>query len=409
MDAVIRLGPDVSGEGRFHRQGLIEWWDQQRLSQAKVLVVGAGALGNEILKNLALLGVGAAFVADMDQIERANLARSVLFREEDVGRHKAEVAAERVRALYPAMRVQAFVGNIVYDLGAGVFRWADVAICGLDNREARVAVNRTCLRVRRPWIDGAIERLDGLARVFLPDSGACYECTMNETDWKMLQARRSCALLSREEMEAGRTPTTATASSIVAGFQCQEMLKYLHGLPLEGGTGLVINGQVNEVFAVSYPRKEDCLAHEALEDVVALPYTSREVTMGALLARARDDMGPETTLELSREILHELECTTCGEREAVFLSLGQVTEEDARCARCGEVRFPHLTHGVDGASDFLDRSAAQMGLPPFDIVVARSGLRAVGYLLAGDEGAVLGEVAPRAPEESGHHREGNAS
>ena len=123
--------------------------------------------------------------------------------------------------------------------------------------------------------------------------------------------------------------------------------------------------------------------------------------MGALLARARDDMGPGATLELSREILHELECSNCDEREAVFLSLGKVTEDDARCARCGEVRFPHLTHGVDGTSDFMDRSPAEMGLPPFDIIVARSDLRAVGYLLAGDEVSVLGAVAPADREEAG--------
>jgi len=396
MTVDIRVAAE---ESRFARQELIEWWDQERLARARVLVIGAGALGNEILKNLALVGVGSVFVADMDRIELSNLARSVLFRGEDLGLKKAEVAATRARELYPAMRVQPFVGNIVYDLGAGVFRWADITICGLDNREARVAANRACLRVGRPWVDGAIERLDGVARLFTPDS-ACYECTMNETDWQMLEARRSCALLSRDEMQAGHTPTTATSSSIVAGFQCQQALKWLHGLPVEGGTGLVVNGQANEVHAVAYPRKEDCLAHETLGEIVELPCTSRGVTMGELLARARADLGPETTLELSREILHELECARCGEREAVFLSLGQVTEAAARCPRCGEPRFPHLVHSVDGGGDFLERTPPEMGLPPFDIVVARNGLRAAGYLIAGDAEAVLGEVAPSAGSRS---------
>jgi adenylyltransferase/sulfurtransferase len=216
---VIRLSSDLAEEGRFHRQQQIEWWDQELLAQAKVLVIGAGALGNEVLKNLALVGVGSVLVADMDQIEHSNLSRSVLFRETDIGRNKAEVAAQRATQIYPAMRAQPFVGNIVYDLGAGVFHWADITIGALDNREARVAVNRTCMRVGRPWIDGAIERLDGVVRQFRPGDGACYECTMNDTDWQMLEARRSCALLNLEEMEAGRTPTTATPSSIVAGFQ----------------------------------------------------------------------------------------------------------------------------------------------------------------------------------------------
>jgi len=394
MDEVIELGEEALVEGRFHRQGLIEWWDQHRLAQARVLVIGAGALGNEILKNLALVGVGSVFVVDMDHIEHSNLARSVLFREEDIGAAKAEVAARRVRELYPAMRVQPFVGNMVFDLGAGVFRWADVTVCGLDNREARVATNRACLRVGRPWVDGAIERLDGLARVFLPDGGACYECTMSDLDWQMLEARRSCALLTREQMEAGYTPTTATSSSIVAGFQCQELLKLLHGQPVEGASGIVINGQTNDVYTVTYPRKDDCAAHETLEDIVELPATSDGVTLGGLLARARADLGDGATLELSREVLAALECIGCGTREELFRSLGQVTEAEGACPRCGEQRIPHLVHSAAADAPFLGRTPAQMGLPPYDIVIGRRGLRAVGYLLAGDEADALGAVAP---------------
>src|SRR6476469_6703943 len=209
-------------DDRFARFRLIAWWDQQRLERARVLVVGAGALGNEILKNLALLGVGRVVVADRDRIEMSNLSRSVLFRSADCGRPKAEVAVERARDLFPAIQVRPVEGNIVYDLGLGIYRWADVVIGALDNREARVAINQAAAKVGKPWIDGAIERLDGVARVFDPATGPCYECTMSEVDWKMLAARRSCALLSREAMEQGQVPTTPTTASVIAGIQVQE-------------------------------------------------------------------------------------------------------------------------------------------------------------------------------------------
>src|SRR5438876_12352743 len=78
---------------RYGRLRLIPWWRQDRLAAAKVLVVGAGALGNEVLKNLALLGVGTVYVIDLDDVEPPNLPRSVLFRAEDDGQAKAEVAA----------------------------------------------------------------------------------------------------------------------------------------------------------------------------------------------------------------------------------------------------------------------------------------------------------------------------
>ena len=230
MSDVIRIsGQAQENEDRFARFRLISWWDQERLATARALVLGAGALGNEILKNLALLGVGRVFVADRDRVENSNLSRSILFRESDCGQPKASVAAARAAKIYPKIKVQPFLGNIVYDLGAGVYRWADVILGGLDNREARVAINQAAARAGKVWIDGAIERLDGVARVFDPATGPCYECTMGENDWKMLEARRSCALLSRGEMEQGKVPTTPTTASIIAGIQVQEAVKYLHG------------------------------------------------------------------------------------------------------------------------------------------------------------------------------------
>src|SRR5581483_10388459 len=86
-------------ENVFDRQMLIAGWDQEKLRKAKVMVVGAGAIGNEALKNLALLGFGHLLIVDFDTIAPSNLSRTVLFRPEDVGRSKALVAAERVREL----------------------------------------------------------------------------------------------------------------------------------------------------------------------------------------------------------------------------------------------------------------------------------------------------------------------
>ena len=138
---------------RYATLRLIDWWDQQRLAEARVMVVGAGALGNEVLKNLALLGVGYLFIVDFDMVEASNLSRSVLFRSEDAGRPKAEVAAERVQAINPDVAVIPFHGDVTRDLGLGVYRRMDVVIGCLDSREARLAVNRACWRVGGPWVD----------------------------------------------------------------------------------------------------------------------------------------------------------------------------------------------------------------------------------------------------------------
>ena len=91
----------IDDDDRYSRLRLIGWWDQERLASARVLVVGAGALGNEVLKNLALVGIGTVLIVDFDEIEKSNLARSVLFRTSDCGRPKAEVAAESMREMNP--------------------------------------------------------------------------------------------------------------------------------------------------------------------------------------------------------------------------------------------------------------------------------------------------------------------
>ena len=74
---------ETKRDGRFSRLELIEWWDQPRLANARVVVSGAGALGNELLKNRALLGIGNVFIADLDLIENSNLSRSILYRAAD--------------------------------------------------------------------------------------------------------------------------------------------------------------------------------------------------------------------------------------------------------------------------------------------------------------------------------------
>ena len=383
---------DAADEDRFARLRLISWWDQERLAAAKILVIGAGALGNEIMKNLALLGVGNVVLADRDRIENSNLSRSVLFRGEDCGLSKSDVAAARAREIYPGMNVRPLNANIVHDLGAGVYRWADVILGGLDNREARVAINRAAARAGKIWIDGAIERLQGVARVFDPAVGPCYECTMNETDWQMLQARRSCALLTRDQMEEGKVPTVSTTASVIAGIQCQEAVKLLHGLDVIDGRGFVFEGMMHTSYVVAYTRKDDCPAHDADEPVATLDWSVCRTRAGDLLERVRGDLGPEAVVEMGRDLLSSLYCAKCCDEESFCSSLGKVTERQGACPKCGEHRAPNVYHTIDGSEPFLDRTLAELGVPLWDVLGGRCGMTQAFYEFAGDRAEVLGPV-----------------
>jgi molybdopterin/thiamine biosynthesis adenylyltransferase len=285
----------------------------------------------------------------------------------------------------------------VYDLGLGVYRWADIVIGGLDNREARLAINRACYKVNRPWIDGAIEQIQGCARVFAPTDGPCYECTMSAVDWKLLQQRRSCNLLSKQEMQhGGKTPTTPTVSSIIAGVQCQEAVKILHGMETISGKGWVFDGLSTEAYQVTYQRKDDCYSHDTIDEIVSLDDASESLTVGQLLNKARLALGPAAQLELARDVLEKLTCPKCKSEEQLFASLGKVQAEKAFCPTCKDVRREVSTfYKITGDESFLERTLTQIGVPAFDIVLARAGERCIGFELTGDAQRVLGPLHER--------------
>lgn len=387
----IHIPSEALNSERFSRFELISWWDQQKLKNAKVLVIGAGALGNEIIKNLALLGVGNILVADMDKIENSNLSRSCLYRAKDNGKFKAEVACESARDIYPEINIHPFVGNIVHDLGKGAYFWADLIIGGLDNREARVSINLHAMFMKKTWIDGAIEVINGVARVFSP-GGPCYECTMSEVDWKMLEARRSCALLTRDEILEGKVPTTSTTASIIAGIQVQEAIKYLHGMEVCSGQGFIFNGLNLDSYLTTYSRKEDCFAHDEYESLEVLDLGTKDISVGELLKKVRSEMGSEAVIELSREILQELTCPSCQKTEKVFTSLGKVTEKAGKCPQCSTMRIPEMlsTLGYDDSLD--DKTFQEIGVPLYDIINVRSGMKSKAYLFGGDKKSLLGNL-----------------
>lgn len=370
---------------RYARLRLIRWWDQDRLRRAKIVVVGAGAIGNEVLKNLALLGVGQVWVVDFDRVEASNLARSVLFREADRGRSKAEVAARAMREINPDVQVHAIDGNVVTDVGLGLFRDANLVIGCLDNREARLWVNRCCWKVGTPWIDGGIEEINGVVKVFVPPDGACYECGMTENDYRLINLRYSCPQLRREEMHAGKVPTSPTIASMVGGLQVQEALKLLHELPVDAGHALVWNGVASSFYKTAYQRREDCLSHETYSEPIELPWAAQHATAHDLFNAVTEELGSdgECRILLDRDLVTAFECT-CGHSWPVLRSQFLVEQADAKCLRCDQVAKPRMVHSVESGSPLAGEKLCSLGIPKYDIVCVANERTEVAILLAGD-------------------------
>jgi molybdopterin/thiamine biosynthesis adenylyltransferase len=387
----LRIGDEEVHEDRFSRFRLIPWWDQKKLQAARVLVIGAGALGNEILKNLALLGFERIVVVDLDRIEESNLSRAILFNSEDVGAFKAEAAARSLRRIAPSVRVRSLVANVMQNCGLGLFAWSDVIIAGLDNREARLWINRCAWKMNRPWIDGAIEGINGVARAFVAGSAPCYECTLGEMDWRLLEQRMSCNLLLREVNTEGKVATTPTISSVIAGIEVQEAVKLLHGMPTLAGSGFVFEGLNHTSYKVEYTANPDCMSHFTFADIVELPQKSTELTVEDLWRRgAKDLSADDVVVEFSRDIVHELECPQCGAKEELFVPVGSVRYEEGRCPYDGQMRVVRTIHSYSGEESFGARKLDALGLPLYDVFSVRTGEAEKAYLMGGDKVAVLG-------------------
>ncbi|EER29490.1 ThiF family protein [Coccidioides posadasii C735 delta SOWgp] len=156
------------------------------VASSKVLVIGAGGLGCEILKNLALSGFKDIHVIDMDTIDISNLNRQFLFRQDDVGKPKAEVAAAFVQKRVKGVRITPYVGKI-QDKDEDYYMQFKIVVCGLDSIEARRWINSTLVGMvdpenpesLKPLIDGGTEGFKGQARVILPTLTSCIECQLD--------------------------------------------------------------------------------------------------------------------------------------------------------------------------------------------------------------------------------------
>jgi len=381
---------------RYGSLKLIDWFDLSRVQQAKVLVIGAGAIGNEVLKNLALLGVGNIFLYDRDTIEMSNLTRSILFRAEDCNRLKAEAAADAVKKINPDIKVFWQNGDIRFDLGLGLIRRMDAVIGCLDNRGARLKLNTDCFRIGRPWIDAGIGQLNGQVSVFSPLEGACYECSFTEEDY--VQVGMPCNRLASIYAAAGKIPTTPTIASIVAGVQVQETLKLLDYKNWEGRTlvnhELIFNGTVADCMRVGLTRREDCSAHETLldDEIIELEKASVEkTTFDTLLKMVEKHLGEGASLELNFDIILNANCAYCDEKTLVLKPVGLYFQEDLICKKCGNERSLDIFHNInrkktDVFEQIKDLKLAQLNIPAFDILQGFSNKgNGLAFELTGDK------------------------
>lgn len=371
------------GEGVFT---LLSWFKKEKVSNARVLVAGAGALGNEVIKDLALFGVGHIFVVDFDKIEISNLTRSVLFREEDAFEHryKAEVAAKRAMEINPQIKVTPIVGNLFSEVGLALYKSVDVIIGCLDSRLARYQLNRMAMRAGKTWIDGSIENLTGVVKIYTPGQ-SCYECGLSREEFNIIMLRTGCADVVRAQTSQGRVATTPVSASIVGAVQAQEAMKIIHLDSYEGdrlpyttlqGKMWRYEGLTNTTNTYKFASwKKDCPAHEQWVPTLSVENMTADMTVRDALEEIRRTLGVNAVeINLMNNKFIEAIISDAPESEfKVMVPESQLDDTISSDTEMRKLSYRTIFHkkfyeNIDFDFPFQDLTLRQIGIPYFDIL-----------------------------------------
>ncbi len=223
-------------DDKYDRQKRISGWDQKKVNNATVMVIGVGATGNEVVKNLALTGIGKIIIVDYDIIEKSNLNRCVLFNmEENIEeKYKVDVVKAAIETLNPDTEIIALNQNL-NDIDKEYYKKASVICSCLDNVEARLQANNYAYYYGIPFIDSGIEDFYGTVQSVYSgaEDAACMQCGIGGADLDLMWQKFSCTgqeIKAEDGATVEKIATVITTTAIIGGLQSQQVLKFVLGL-----------------------------------------------------------------------------------------------------------------------------------------------------------------------------------
>ena len=198
---------------------------QESLKKAKVLVVGAGALGAPVLQYLSAAGVGTIGIADKDIVEESNLQRQILFSDNNIGKLKTVVAKEKLQNQNSNTEVIIYNIYVNKRIAERIISKYDIIVDCTDNIETRYLLSDTCVALSKPLVYGAVYKFEGQVSVFNYKGGPSYRSLFPEIE-------------NRKTIDASSVGIFGVLPSIIGSFQASEVIKIITG------TGKVLSGEV---------------------------------------------------------------------------------------------------------------------------------------------------------------------
>jgi molybdopterin-synthase adenylyltransferase len=324
---------------RYQRHSLIDWFSQDDVMSSKFAIVGCGAVGNEVAKNLALLGIGHIDLFDFDTIEIHNLTRSVLFKESDVGGSKAEVTAKRIKELDPNVEVNFYLGDFWEQLSFSQAKLYDCIICCVDNFEARIRLNQICLLTKTNLINTGIDSKFGQVEVFPFKSGqhvACYECNLPNSTYERMHQRYSCGWLKNISFIERKIPTTIITSSLTGALAVSNALNLIRDHSAHDAKRILIDSFTGNTTVSIIDQSCSCPACSSLGDHIAVVQAKARIESNFNTFSS----DPNDHFTTSEPILVSYRCIDClpdaNDEKIVFEKASDYDSTITMCSECGK-------------------------------------------------------------------------
>ncbi len=326
---------------RYLRTNLIDGFSQEVVQKLHFAIVGCGAVGNEVVKNLTLLGVGKLDVFDFDTIEIHNLTKSVLFRESDVGRKKAEVVAERAMELDPNVSVRAFVGDFWEKMSLDMLKGYNAVISCVDNFEARIRLNRLCALFSKDLVNTGIDSRNASIEVY-PFSRnkecACYQCNLPNSVYAEISKRYSCGWLRNIAAQDKVIPTTPITASIAGAFAASIAIR-LQNDAYEKSQQILIDSRTGTSLQLSFDLDEDCGG--CSNRSASILHVKSSPDIDSRIFKLPRTFNKNIQITSSEPILTEFRCVNCTPDQKdvtiVFQNADSFTSTFSICKKCGQI------------------------------------------------------------------------
>ncbi len=354
----------------------------EKIKQTSIMLVGAGAAGNEVLKNLALMGFGIFTIIDFDLIEDSNLSRTTLFKKEDIGKVKSTAAAERIKeyVLHDSPSIKSIEGNVMTNLGKGEFLDHDIIICCVDTLKARAYINDMCVAFGKPLFEVGFNGFNAEITFVNPINND----SPNLRDWigygEFDEKRNSCSGLIVEDENLEHIPTIQCTSAIAGGLLTAEIIKFLQGKKSMEGKVLKFYGNIHSIDILTLKKSGNSVMKISFDSEMEESSFTNEISVRKLLLNLNEEYNNYFLLSLPYTFLESWECNICNRKKEVRAWKQFIYEKELQFEDCSNQTDKGIckTEGVNTTyselhlksnDEIIDKPLSYFGIPKRDILI----------------------------------------